>query len=200
MTLRISTREQLGAVSDKVRRQLEPLLPSGEASPAAAPVPTAPDLERMPGAHLERRYRRKNRPEQAAGRRLIMWADETPMPVRLVPPALYEALGRDPRREPVMVGELLVHTPNGGGRGTGKEAAILQGQGVRKGWPDYTLYVPVPPHPGLVLELKAEDGGKPDADQLALLSLLEAYGWRACVAWGSEQAIGHVRAYLELGA
>lgn len=120
------------------------------------------------------------RPEQEAGRALIQWVD-----------ALYDPVTN------VRPGQFFVHTPNGGFRDP-KEAAIFYGQGVRKGWPDYTLYLARQGYHGLVLELKADGGAKPDKEQLDILHRLEQAGYCACVAWGFDDARRAISRYLDL--
>jgi len=96
-------------------------------------------------------------------------------------------------------GPLFVHTPNGGKRSP-VEAAILKGQGVRPGWPDYTLYIARMPYHGLVLEIKAECGSKPTTNQLDNLQRAQEQGYRADVAWGFDQARAQIETYLDLPA
>lgn len=122
---------------------------------------------------------RRGRPEQDAGKALVQWIDALVLPNGLKP------------------GLFFAHTPNGGFRDA-IEAAIFYGQGVRRGWPDYTLYLPRHHWHGLVLELKAPDGAKPDAEQLEVLARLEAVGYKACVAWGFDDARTAIARYLDL--
>lgn len=122
---------------------------------------------------------RRGRPEQDAGKALVKWMDALVLPNGLRP------------------GLFFAHTPNGGFRDA-IEAAIFYGQGVRRGWPDYTLYLPRHQWHGLVLELKAPDGAKPDAEQLEVLARLEAVGYKACVAWGFDDARTAISRYLDL--
>ena len=117
------------------------------------------------------------RPEQEAGAALIQWIDMVVLPDGTRP------------------GEYFAHNANGGAR-TAIEGAILKGQGVRKGWPDYTLYLPRGGYHGLVLELKAEHGDKPTDEQLDILVRLQRQGYYACVAWGFLQAKEQIGTYL----
>lgn len=178
MTLRFLTPEHLATLPDRVRRQIEQEL--GE-SVAAAVIPQATS---QAGGRLER-------PEQAAGRKLVKWADATRLPAAII--QRYGLEGMDPPAD--CIGHYLHHAANGGWRG-GIEAAILQGQGVRKGWPDYTLYLPIGRWAGLVFELKAEDGDKPTDEQLAILCRCERVGYRVGVCWGYEDARHHIETYL----
>lgn len=127
---------------------------------------------------LRRPRGRRERPEQEAGRRLVDWIDGVEL-VAGLRPGLYFA-----------------HIPNGGAR-TATEGAILKGQGVRAGWPDYLLAIAIAPYHGMFLELKAEDGAKPTADQLEILARLEDAGFFVRVAWGFEQGRDALRKYLD---
>lgn len=170
MTLRFTDPAHLAGLPAAIRAQIEREMPDN------------PDAERIARAAVPGGKTRRSRPEQEAGRALVKWADATPL--------------RRPGHVSVYrIGDFLAHTPNGGARG-GIEAAIFAGQGVRKGWPDYTLHVPVGRFHGLVGELKAPDGAKPDADQLDILSRLEAMGYKACVWWGFDDAREQIENYL----
>lgn len=94
-------------------------------------------------------------------------------------------------------GKYFAHTPNGGARSR-TEAAIFKGQGVRKGWPDYTLYLPRGWYHGLVMELKAPSGSKPEKEQLEILDRLEKQGYAVAVAWGFDHARREIENYLQL--
>lgn len=122
--------------------------------------------------------------EEAEGRKLVKWIDALML--------VHETLGH------ICVGEYFAHAANGGARNA-KEAAILQGQGVRPGWPDYTLYLPRGPFVGAVGELKSLEGAKPDQAQLDILLRLERIGYKAMVWFGAEDAREQILAYLKLG-
>lgn len=205
MTLRITDPSQLAAMSDAVRRQVEPHVEAYDREEALDRLRSRAGLDRPSDAdagrrlarnarkhtpenaeaadELERRPRR-NRPEQEAGRLLIAFVDH----YYVIDPVL----GR------IRVGDYFAHTPNGGAR-SAIEAAIFRGQGVREGWPDYTLYLPRGRWHGAVLELKADEGSKPDREQLEILARLERAGYRALVAWGFEQAREALINYVEGG-
>jgi len=154
---------------------------------------TDENLDQLPAgmrAQVERQYAkatagqgRLGRPEQKAGRILIRYVDA------LIIPAPWDSSVE------ICVGDYFAHNANGGAR-TPTEGAILKGQGVRKGWPDYTLYLAIGGYHGLVLELKADDGAKPDAEQLEIMARLERAGWAAAVAWGGEDAIDAIDRYV----
>ncbi len=128
------------------------------------------------------------RPEQDAGAELIKWVDS----LCYMAPPLWQS-----DSEFICVGDYFAHNANGGAR-SAIEGAILKGQGVRKGWPDYTLYIPTLDYHGAVLELKAEHGGKPDAEQLEILSRLEQMGYKSFVCWGFEDAKSSIERYLDI--
>lgn len=191
MTLRITDPAQLAMVSPTVRRQLEGRIPAPD-----APGNYSPDYS-ADGSVTAQASRRRARPEQDAGRQLIAWADVTAVPAGVIDPARTAELSRE-LGHPPRVGDFLAHTPNGGFRDP-VEAAIFYGQGVRRGWPDYTLYLPVGRWCGLVGELKAPDGAKPDEAQLKILRRLELVGWCACVWWGADDACRSIERYLAVG-
>lgn len=169
MALRLTSLDQLAACSPHVRAQLEKHLVELPAQPAA--------LEQAEGRAVAKK---RARPEQDAGKALVKWMDALVLPNGLKP------------------GLFFCHIPNGGFRDP-IEAAIFYGQGVRKGWPDYLLLLPRGPFHGLVLELKAEQGNKPDPEQLEILGRLEAAGYAARVAWGFEEARHAIESYLACG-
>lgn len=177
MTLRFTDPEHLATLPERIRAQIERNLGGSEAARRVA-------SQAVPGARL-------GRPEQEAGRLLVKWADETPLPGPIV--QRYGLANMDPPAD--RIGHYLHHAANGGWRG-GVEAAILQGQGVRAGWPDYTLYLPLGRWAGLVFELKALEGDKPTDEQLAILCRCERVGYRVGVYWGYEDARAGVEAYL----
>lgn len=192
MTLRITDPSQLAEMSAVVRRQVEPHVEAYDRDEAIAQLRERAGLSSSRAGAVkqcaERQAtdppRRRARPEQESGRLLVAWIDRY-----IVVDAV---LGR------IRVGEYFAHTPNGGARSR-IEAAIFYGQGVRPGWPDYTLYLPRGRWHGAVLELKAEDGDKPDEEQLEILARLERAGYRAIVAWGFEQARDALIRYVERG-
>lgn len=106
---------------------------------------------------------------------------------------------QDPRLGKICIGDYFAHVPNGGAR-TANEGAILKGQGVRRGWPDYVLHLPRGPWHGLVAELKAADGAKPEDHQLDILTRLHRAGYNAQVWFGFEDAKKQLLGYLQLGA
>lgn len=169
MTLRFTDKAQLEHVSAHVRRELEQSFSE-----------IFSEIERAAGGVADSGCRRRGRPEEDAGRALIHWIDTL----------------TDPRTGE-RVGDYFAHNANGGAR-TATEAAILIGQGVRPGWPDYTLYLPRGRWHGLVLELKAFDGDKPAAGQLDILVRLERQGYKAVVAWGFEEARRAIEEYIRL--
>lgn len=120
---------------------------------------------------------KRQRPEQDAGRCLVEWIDLLALPDGTRP------------------GEYFAHVPNGGARSK-VEGAILKGQGVRAGWPDYILDLPCGPYHGARLELKAPNGSKPDSEQLEILARLEAVGYYVAVAWGFDEARECLTRYL----
>lgn len=135
------------------------------------------------GVSLPRR--RNGQPEQEAGAQLVEWVDLLPVLANGIRP-----------------GELFYHVANAGVAGGKVRGGILQGQGVRAGWPDYGLDLPRGGYHGLRLELKAVDekgnGPKPTEQQLVTLRHLERVGYKAVVAWGFEEARHAIEQYLAL--
>lgn len=96
-------------------------------------------------------------------------------------------------------GLCYVHTPNEGKRNpvTGN---ILKRMGMKKGFPDLFIYEPVGGYHGLSIEMKSLIG-KPTAEQLNWLGELKQRGYAAYIAYGADQAIRIIEAYMkgELG-
>lgn len=95
-------------------------------------------------------------------------------------------------------GELLVHMPNE--RPNRLHNGILAGLGVRRGWPDYTLYVPRGKYPGLCFELKAAPphSAPLSGDQRIRLTRLQQVGYCAGMVKGWDRARALIEAYLSL--
>lgn len=92
------------------------------------------------------------------------------------------------------VKRLLIHIPNGGGRSSAAQGAILKAQGVRAGVHDYFLPMPVGNTPGLWVELKASDG-KPSDTQLEWYAAMRDVGYAACFAYGAAAAADAIKRY-----
>ena len=175
--MKISSIDQLSGCSPMVRAQLEKaLVQTGTLlrdAPGSSPVET-PAFTGL--------KRRNAQPEQEAGAKLVEWIDLLVLPNGLRP------------------GLFFAHVANAGVAGGKVRGGILQGQGVRAGWPDYILDLPLGPYHGFRLELKAEEGAKPTEEQLATLARLEGVGYKCAVAWGFDDAKQHVERYLDLAA
>lgn len=90
----------------------------------------------------------------------------------------------------------LVHTPNEGKR-TSWQGAALKAQGLRAGFPDYTLYVPKKGYGALMIELKRQKGGNTSKNQQHWLDLLNKNGYLAVVCYGADEAIKVIEDYLK---
>ena len=90
--------------------------------------------------------------------------------------------------------ELTHHSPNGGAR-SAVTGARLKAMGVRRGFPDLTLWLPRGGFHGLAVELKAAKG-RPTPEQLDWLAHMSAIGWRAEVCCGFEAAQDVIASYL----
>ena len=77
--------------------------------------------------------------------------------------------------------------PNGLAR-TPVMGGIFKAQGLRPGWPDYGLDLPIGRYHGFRLEIKSDEGNKPTATQLKILARLESVGYKCAVAWGFDEA------------
>lgn len=108
------------------------------------------------------------RNEEGVGRMLVEWIDLLVFPNGLRP------------------GLFFYHIPNGLAR-TATMGGIFKAQGLRPGWPDYGLDLPVGRYHGFRLEIKADNGKKPTAEQLEILARLESVGYKCGVAWGFDQ-------------
>lgn len=128
--------------------------------------------------------RRRNRPEDEAQRALVKWAG-------------LQRLSDPPDRSRPMVGDYLLHIPNGGKR-TRIEAAILQGLGVKAGVSDLFLALPRGHYAGLWIELKS-DGGRLTGAQRQWLEQMAAAGYQAASLCGWENAATFIQRYLSYG-
>lgn len=89
---------------------------------------------------------------------------------------------------------LMFAIPNGGKRDP-REAARMQGQGVKSGVPDICLPVPRRGFGALYIEMKAGKN-KPTADQNKWLEQLEKAGNMTACCWGWDQAKTLIMKYL----
>lgn len=95
---------------------------------------------------------------------------------------------------------LLVHIPNEPRTFNRKaliQGAILKRQGLRRGFPDFFLFVSRGGLSGLALELKSKNG-KTSEEQDEMLSLLENQGYRVKVVFSLDQALSSITEYLNL--
>ena len=86
--------------------------------------------------------------------------------------------------------------PNGGRRGP-REAALLKGEGVTAGAPDWVLFVPSDGWAGLALEFKSPTGkGRVSPTQSDFHESLRRQGWMVAVVTTAEAAWDILMAYL----
>lgn len=168
MSLRF-TEEDLERLKPNIRQQVAPHLDAGTAH---TPVNCAPARQ------ASTNKAKANRPEEDAGRLLVEWIDLVVLPNGLRP------------------GLFFMHTPNGLARNA-TQGGIFKAQGLRKGWPDYSLDLPLGGYHGARLELKSKSGAKPSREQLDILARLESVGFKCFVAWGFEQAREQLSEYLD---
>lgn len=91
---------------------------------------------------------------------------------------------------------LLFHIPNEGAGGNPIRGAILKGQGVVKGVPDYFLAVPSKGFNGLFIELKKATGST-SREQDELLVQFSCQGYLATVCYSFDEAVKLVEGYLK---
>lgn len=166
MTLRIVDKDQLSGMPASTRAQIERHLDRVDDIVDHLIGPPPNKVIRGP----------VTRPEENAGRMLVEWIDLVVLPNGLRP------------------GLFFYHVPNGLARNA-TEGGIFKAQGLRKGWPDYCLDLPVGRYHGFRLEIKAEHGAKPTAQQLEILARLESVGYKCGVAWGFDEAKRQLEQY-----
>ncbi len=93
-----------------------------------------------------------------------------------------------------LMGIHAVHIPNEGKR-SAAYGARMKRMGLRKGFPDLFFPIPMGGFHGLFIEMKAV-GEKPTAEQRKWIAKLNAWGYRACVCVGADEAICEIRNYL----
>lgn len=93
---------------------------------------------------------------------------------------------------------LVYAIPNGGVRSK-IEAAIMKGEGVRKGIPDTFIAVPRAGYGGLYIEMKVLPN-VPGPEQVAVMDQLVKAGYCCQVAFTLDQAILHTNTYLALSS
>jgi hypothetical protein len=100
----------------------------------------------------------------------------------------------------------LHHSPNGGKRATkvgknGKtyspEAQKFKAMGTKAGYPDLILDIAKGGYHGLRIELKTAKG-RPTKLQLERIGMLNDEGYKAVVAYGSNDAISVIKDYMGL--
>ena len=88
----------------------------------------------------------------------------------------------------------LHHSPNGGLRGP-VTAARLKAMGVRRGFPDLTLWLPRGGFHGLAIELKV-GRNRATAEQIDWLDHMASIGWLAVCCTGFDAARQTIEDYL----
>ncbi len=169
MSLRITDKDQLKRMTPWARKQLSAELDINDIIASDEGVRV---LERP------RRSGRVGRPEEEDGKALVTWMD-----------ALVLGNGLRP-------GLFFFHVPNGMAR-TATMGGIFKAQGLRKGWPDYGLMLPLGGYHGFWLEIKSEFGAKPSKEQLDILARLESVGYKCGVSWGFDDSQKQLQQYLD---
>lgn len=90
----------------------------------------------------------------------------------------------------------IVRIPNE--RRPGVMTAVLTKLGMRKGFPDYAVLVPLEPYAGLFLEAKRVRGGRAEPEQLAWREKLRSWGYDAHICEGGQRMIQCTHNYLSL--
>lgn len=93
--------------------------------------------------------------------------------------------------------------PNGAYRGADRRKAAIQTdylmrQGLKPGYPDVNVDIPVAPYHGLRIEFKRIGAPKPDADQIAWHDRLRSQGYFVAVCYGLKEAQTITIAYFRL--
>lgn len=91
----------------------------------------------------------------------------------------------------------LLNGSMNGVRVTMKTAIKQKSQGLKRGFPDISLYTSRGGHHGLFIELKRVKGGCVKADQKRILKRLTENGYFACVCRGGDAAIDVIKNYLD---
>lgn len=93
--------------------------------------------------------------------------------------------------------ERLVKIPNERGK-AGAHIVYLERMGMKKGFPDYVLFLPLAPYAGLVLEAKRRKGGAIAPEQIRWRDDLISFGYHAEICRGADELIDAVRRYMRL--
>ena len=89
-------------------------------------------------------------------------------------------------------------TANGaGGKRNIREAARLKAEGLKKDFPDISIYWPIHPFHGLFIEMKDKATGRATLGQKEKVLELNRAGYCARFAFGLDEAINIATAYLE---
>lgn len=101
-----------------------------------------------------------------------------------------------------VIGDLLIHIPNGGSRKSRFEGWRLKQQGTRAGVSDLLLPVARGNYHGLWIEFKATPplDATVSAGQREWIALMQNEGYRACICLGKAAALTEISTYLALGA
>lgn len=92
--------------------------------------------------------------------------------------------------------DYFIHIPNGGTRNV-REGLSLKQQGTKAGVSDYLLAYPTDKYNGLWIELKRNVKRAIVSDeQKAWINRMNKVGYLACVAYGAEDALYIVSAYV----
>lgn len=90
--------------------------------------------------------------------------------------------------------DMAIHVPNGGKRSKA-EGGIFKAMGVKKGFPDIAIFMPVQEYHGLMIEMKAPKG-KPTAEQIDWGDRLKERGYEWVICYGWQEAARATNAYF----
>lgn len=82
-----------------------------------------------------------------------------------------------------------------GGKRNAREAARLKREGIKAGWPDIFIALPVENYHALFIELKAPKG-RPTKKQIEVIEQLNSHSYCAGVCYGWEQAMEATHNYI----
>jgi hypothetical protein len=99
--------------------------------------------------------------------------------------------------------KMLTKIEQGGSRGAA-ESAKLKKLGLKAGFPDYFLFLPMGKFHGLAIEMKRPDGATVNKaivsdTQVEWIHNLRQHNYAAYVCYSAEEALSTVKKYLKLG-
>lgn len=110
--------------------------------------------------------------------------------------SLMRTLGEIPYKKG-FIADYTYSIPNGGSRSE-KTAGIMKAEGVKKGMPDFNLFIARAPYHSLFVEMKTEKGRLSESQE-AVISLLRQEGHKVVVCRSEQHAVTEIFKYLGIG-